>query len=424
MAVSIVSKIPTAAGSLSRAVAASRIAHSLGSRRASKWASNRASKAVQSVNKRAYTSASLQPHLFRETLRDRAMDALTQNFGAMAIAAASPSTAPTASMSAITKLACAHLLSRESQSLRAQSTAEDGTEYRKKAVKNEAYTDSFEGKVIQLGPNFSDRMTITLDNVDSFLSDKVLQKFSTQVYKTNNTFDFFKNGFEFIDFRGTQLSQAIETLANGPTSWIDMPQASITNHATAVENALSQWGQKQGLQFRHVVWIDTVYRNTAGGKFGAVHFVHADFPAINYSSEDYASTLKGHSDWKERVTMKLGAMSTEMYEKLHVSKIVNIWMPLDKKIVAEPLAIMDIHSLGDPKESLRVYQDVRANGGTKYYSVSVLPRVGQRWYIKDNMKRGEAIVFDSCQTPHTAVSLPDQGNKTRRSVECRVIFLK
>lgn len=416
MAVPALSKVPATASSFARAVASSRIAHSLGSRRVTQ--------AVQSINGRAFTSALLQPHLSREAVRDREIDRLTRNFGAMTIAVASPRTASTAGVSAQATRAYAHLLSRESQNPATQSTDENRAEYRKRAVKNEAYTDSFEGEVIQLGPNFSDRMTITLDNVESFLHDKVLQKFNTQVYKTNNTFDFFRNGFEFVDFRGTQLSQAIDTIANGPTSWMDMPQISITNHAAAVEHALSQWGRHQGLQFRHVVWIDTVYRNTAGGKFGAVHFVHADFPAINYSSEDYTSTLKGHSDWKERVIMKLGAMSTEMYEKLNVCKIVNIWMPLDKKIEAEPLAMMDIHSLGDPKESLRVYQDVRANGGTKYYSVSVLPKAGQRWYVKNDMKRGEAIIFDSCQTPHTAVSLPDQGKKTRRSVECRVLFLQ
>lgn len=280
-------------------------------------------------------------------------------------------------------------------------------------------SDSFEGVLVHLGPNFSDRMSLTLDKGEELLKSKLLQKVTTIIHKTDRKFDFSKNGFEFHDFTGTSLGSAIETMANGPKSWPDIPEATINNHAKAVEESMAAWGKKQKIPFSEVVWIDTVYRNTAGGKFGAVHFVHVDFPA-----EDSSATLKGHGDWKVRVVKKLGDMTTEAYEKLNISKIMNIWMPLDKHVEAEPLAIMDLESLKDPKKDLRIYEDQRITGGGKYLSVGVMPKEEHRWYIKNNMKMGEVVVFDSCHTPHTAVSLPDQGDKKRRSLECRVLFLK
>jgi hypothetical protein len=283
----------------------------------------------------------------------------------------------------------------------------------------QAKKESFKGEFIQLGPKFTDKMSITLNRVPTLLESQILQKVDAVVQKTSQKFDFHKNGFEFLDFNGSPLATAIESLANGPTSWPDIPAKTISDHASAVENALSDWGKGQGLKFSQVVWIDTVYRNTAGGKFGAVHFAHVDFP-----SNDHSCTLKGHADWKDRVVKKLGDMTTEAYENLSISKIVNIWMPLDKQIEAEPLAMMDLQTLGDADTHLRIYEDQRATGGDKYFSVGVMPSEQHRWYIKKDMKLGEAVVFDSCKTPHSAVSLPDQGSKTRRSVECRALFLK
>lgn len=279
--------------------------------------------------------------------------------------------------------------------------------------------NTFEGVFVYLGPNFQDRMSLRLSKVEALLQTHVLQKVTATVYKTDQKFEYAKNGFEFQDFTGTSLGSALEILANGPTSWPDIPEENISNHAKAVEHAMTEWGKKQKIQFSQAVWIDTVYRNTAGGKFGAVHFVHCDFPA-----NDSASTLRGHGDWKDRVVKKLGPMTTEEYEKLNISKIVNVWMPLNKKVEAEPLAMMDVESLKDPSADLRVYEDERVNGGGLYHSVGVVPKPEQRWYIRDNMKLGEGVIFDSCSTPHTAVSLPDQGDKTRRSLECILIFLR
>ena len=116
-------------------------------------------------------------------------------------------------------------------------------------------------------------------------------------------------------------------------------------------------------------------------------------------------------------------MSNEEYTSLKVSQFVNIWMPLNLRLEAYPLAIMDIRTIKSTQETLAIYQDRRLNGGDVYYSVGVVPHESQQWYVKNEMELGEAVIFDSCLTPHTAVRFPDQGEKQRTSIECRVIFL-
>jgi hypothetical protein len=278
---------------------------------------------------------------------------------------------------------------------------------------------SFKAELVHLGPLFTDNMSLAIETAPMLLQQKILQTKVSRVFKTTRKFEFNKNGFEFKDFNNSPLGKAIEKIAIGPPVWTDIPQSTIDEHSTAVENALTNWAKGIGMQFSKVVWIDTVYRNTAAGKFGAVHFTHVDFP-----DGDHKATLKGHDSWKERVVKKLGELTTEQYEDLPVKNIINMWMPLDEKIEAEPLALMDLQSLKNPTKDLRVYQDARISTGTAYPSVGILPSDGQRWYIRDGMKRGEAVIFDCCKTPHSAVSLPDQGTKGRRSLESRVLFLE
>jgi hypothetical protein len=279
-------------------------------------------------------------------------------------------------------------------------------------------SDGFRGGLVHLGPTFKDGMSIVLQQAPYFLKNRVLENVNSKIHLTEDRFNFFKNGFEFHDHKKTSLGDAIKVFAKGPSEWTLIPDQTIKEHAKEVESFFSTWAKTSGIDFRAVVWIDTVYRNTMAGKFGAVHLVHVDFP-----SDNHRQTLRGHMNWKDRVVEKLGDMSSETYENLSIKLIANIWMPLDERVVAEPLAIMDTDTLGDRAHHLRVYQDQRLNGGEKYPSVGVRPNPEHRWYIKKDMELGEAVIFNSCLTPHSAVTLPNQGDKTRKSIESRVLFL-
>jgi hypothetical protein len=274
----------------------------------------------------------------------------------------------------------------------------------------------FNGELVYLGPSFKDEMLLNLIKVPSLLKCEVLKKTAKKICKTMSNFKFAESGFEFQDFSIQPLGKFIFEISRDPTN-IRNPCWEDRTFARAVENQMIIWGKSVGIQFSKVVWIESVYRNTAEGKFGSVHFVHVDFPEANHSL-----TLKGHSNWKNRVEEVLGEMTTEQYEKLNISKIVNIWMPLDERLEAEPLAMLDIRSI--KKESqFHTYYDERITTGDKYQSVGVVPNDDHQWYIKKTMKLGDAIIFDTCQTPHSAVSLPDQANKGRTSMECRVLFI-
>jgi hypothetical protein len=283
---------------------------------------------------------------------------------------------------------------------------------------------TFDADMFYLSTNFKDNMPLNLQKSDELIKNDVLKKVTTKVTKTQEKFSFSQNGFEFVNFEKEGLETTVGEFA-AAKSWFDITDETQTQHSTEVENFFTKWGKQQKIDFSKVVWIDTVYRNTAGGRFGAVHFTHVDFPAKEYSSHDFSSALKGHgATWKDRVVKKLGDMTKDEYEKLNIAKMCNIWIPLDKKLEAEPLAIMDMQTLSKDKSELHVYEDSRAMGGDMYHSVGVTPQEQHRWYIKENMGLGDAVIFDTCQTPHTAVTLPDQGNKTRKSIECRVLFLK
>lgn len=276
----------------------------------------------------------------------------------------------------------------------------------------------FHSDVTFLGPKFKDGMPIALDKASELVNGGVLQKKSISIAPTAKRFRFADNGFEFHDFNGNSLGNALQKLGKGPSEWSKIPPETIKTHAKAVEQTLAGWGKDQGIKFKDVVCIDSVFRNTAEGRFGAVRFAHVDFPL-----DDNKGTLAGHKNWKERVVEKYGEMSFEDYTSLKIGLIVNMWMPLDSQVEADPLAIMDVQTLGIPREYLRIYQDERINGGDKYHSVGVMPTSGQSWYIREKMKLGEGVIFDSCRTPHAAVHLPDQGSKSRKSMECRALFL-
>lgn len=276
----------------------------------------------------------------------------------------------------------------------------------------------FASEITFLGPNFRDGMKITLDKADSLVTNKVLQKVSVSVSPTVKPFAFAVNGFEFHNYEKNSLGKATIDLSDGPTEWAKIKKETLDSHARAIEKVLVNWGKKQNFLFRDVICIDSVLRNTIAGRFGAVHFAHVDFP-----SGDTAATLAGHKNWKDRIVDRLGPMSFDAYTNLKIARIVNVWMPLDPKLEAYPLAVMDTQTLGIPRQHLRIYQDERINGGDKYHSVGVMPHRDQRWYIKKDMRLGEAIIFDSCLTPHSAVRFPDQGEKSRKSIECRAIFI-
>nr|NGX45337.1 hypothetical protein [Chlamydiota bacterium] len=129
---------------------------------------------------------------------------------------------------------------------------------------------------------------------------------------------------------------------------------------------------------------------------------------------------RGHGEWKDKVVKKLGPMDDKSYEDLAVAKMLNIWMPLDQPLKSEPLAIMDLQSLRN--SDVHPYMAARANG-KQFPSQGVLHHDSQQWIVKKDMTFGEGIIFDSCRTPHTAVTLPEQDIEPRHSVECRILFL-
>lgn len=281
----------------------------------------------------------------------------------------------------------------------------------------------FPSKVTQLGPKFQNGMPVFLRNVPNLLQQGVLQEVPISVQESQDRFSFHRNGFEFHHFPHGPFRNAIQTFSDDLRCKEkhlqyrkEMEEHEIPRFQRAVEKELSRVGREMGLEFDEVVCGDAVCRDTGSGRFGAVHLVHIDFPP-----KAYRETLRGHSEWRESISKKLGPLTQEEYENLGIVKIMNVWIPLDERVEACPLAVMDTQTID--QSDVRQYEAERAGGG-KFPALGVLPRAGQCWYSKKDLRLGDAYIFDSCRTPHTAVKLPDQGDKTRKSVECRVFFIK
>jgi len=267
----------------------------------------------------------------------------------------------------------------------------------------------FSAEMVHLGPQFKDHDSISLATAYKTLAKGVLEPRTVSILATNDSYDLETNGFTFHEVSQPTKS-ALAVLALNPEE---------ASHRAAVRSEIEKemvaYAKGQDIAFQQAVCVDSVYRDTSSGPFGAVHLVHIDFP-----EEDTQANLRGHGEWKDKVVAKLGPMDDKTYEGLAVTKMLNIWMPLDQPLTSEPLAVMDLQSLRT--SDVHPYTAARANG-KQFPSQGVCHHDSQQWIVKKDMSLGEGIIFDSCRTPHTAVTLPEQGDEPRHSVECRILFL-
>lgn len=278
--------------------------------------------------------------------------------------------------------------------------------------------DTFTTELTYLGPSFVKDSLLETDKINDLLESRVLEKITTEVHKTSSNFEFNKHGFEYLDLTQTALFPIIESLAANTNELEDLSDETILEYEQTLEKTVAIWGKSQGITFDLVACLDSTYRNTDPTKteHGASPLVHLDFQVVQ------GEEIAVFPDFViERCVEKFPFTPEDVIKKYTIERIVNLWAPLDKEVEAYPLAIMDPQSNGEalkPEPFSVEYKD------EKISLLSITASKAHQWYVKDAMKRGEAIVFDSEKIPHTAVKLPDQGEKHRRSVECRLFFMR
>lgn len=272
-----------------------------------------------------------------------------------------------------------------------------------------------------LGEKFTPLMEVAVAKIDILTQQHILKPQESNIYcyprQQAKCFRFKENGFEFRKITG-DLITALKQMAQTPEN-----QGTRLAVRKAVVPYLTQWGKEQGIDFDLVVPVDTVYRNTnqdAKNAFGSVPLAHVDFP-----EKDYPKTLHTfEANWKPRVDeAMLHSLSSEEYRHLDVHQAINIWIALNQRNTENTLALMDTSTLNKEKELLP-YSAVRRDQD-HFTSQGVFRNPNHRWVVESDMKFGDAVIFNTLQTPHTAISIPKYDcDPDRQSIELRVLFIK
>ena len=187
-------------------------------------------------------------------------------------------------------------------------------------------------------------------------------------------------------------------------------------------------GFQLGIDYDDIVIVDSVYRNTSKNvvsNFKSVGAAHTDFDPF---MTDYAFVYPFLDRWGSKLENTLG---DKVYDNLYwkigkpIIKVCNIWISLsDPYIKNDHLCFCDLNTFDSSQivpyiASRRETEEKRENNfiaqGIKFSSKN-------KWYTKQNMKMGEAYIFESFKTPHGSVHV--DNNFSRRSIECRVLFIK
>ncbi len=271
-----------------------------------------------------------------------------------------------------------------------------------------------------LGKKFSPMMEVTVAKIETLAQQQILNPQESNIYcfprQQAKRFHFKENGFEFLKIT-LDLNTAVKQMAQTPDD------NSRRNVRKAVVPYLTQWGKAQGIDFDLVVPVDTVYRNTnqdAKNAFGSVPLAHVDFPET-----DYPQTLQTfEANWKPRVDQAMQReLSSEEYRHINVCQAINIWIPLNERNTENTLALMDISTLNQESD-LQPYKAVRRDQ-YHFTSQGVFRNPNQKWVVQSDMKSGDAVIFNTLHTPHTAVDIPKYDcDPDRQSIELRALFIK
>jgi cytidyltransferase-like protein len=182
------------------------------------------------------------------------------------------------------------------------------------------------------------------------------------------------------------------------------------------------------------VFVDVVPRDTntnnASARFRAINLVHTDI----YPNVDIGDTVWSfRNTWTDKLKCidSLKNFDFNNYQKRefwneNIIGIFNIWINLTDEITDNGFAVMNCKNL--KKSDLIPYKAYR-RGTTpaqniNFISSSVKYNENQQWCTKYKMEFGESLIFRTDLTPHTGFTYVNGSEKNRKSMECRIVFMK
>lgn len=284
--------------------------------------------------------------------------------------------------------------------------------------------NSIDTDVYFAGKQFKKMTEIDLSKKNELLESEVLTSASKRIAAYNREsvrklFDYKENGFEYCPVEGELLAEISKF---NDTDW--QQDSRILEASKA---AFTKLAEEQGIDYDMVIPLGLIYRSEKplGTALPAATLTHIDFDQNN-TSEVMQSNKHG---WKVRVEGALGkTLSDEEFENIKIEHMMNMWMPLENKPTENTLAMMDTSRI--QSEDVQPFTAVIKPSPfleLKFTAMTLKPSNKQQYIIQSDMKLGDGVLFNTFDTPHSAVTVPRpeaEKDLPRRSIEIRAIFVK
>lgn len=281
------------------------------------------------------------------------------------------------------------------------------------------------------GKNFTDYAELTSRRQEKNIKNNLIETRSKRLaaYTGNDVqklFDFKKNGFEFRSTNDEDLLKILKSTRK------DNPYLFEDETLELTGKLVEKWAAEKKMEDVIVIPLSMVYRSEVPSKNvqPVAGLTHVDFKKNPTKSTDNYRNL--FLSVKPKIEDALNRnLTDEEFSNLELELMVNVWMPLQDAPTENTLAMMDTAGLDD-KELRPFTNEVLLEGPTGVFSIpftvmTMRPSKRQQFIIQSDMKRGDYIIFDTLNTPHSAVKAPRKEampGLPRDSVEVRVFVIK
>jgi len=229
--------------------------------------------------------------------------------------------------------------------------------------------------------------------------NQLLQRYDIDVNREKENFNLMQNGFEIIN-----IPESLSELLVGCGDKYKENVKPIVHKEIA--SLLQTWFYDVHQKDYIVIPVDLVIRNLHDKKFKPIIIAHIDFPHKSFNTETI-DTFK----WN------IGSFSQAMLE---TADMVNVWIPIQYNNDF-PLALIDKSTVG---ESDKVTYNAPRQNAQIFKAVAVQHSNDHRWYSPQLIDGKQAIIFQTLHTPHAAIKLTEDPNRTSAEIRCLLIKRK
>lgn len=259
------------------------------------------------------------------------------------------------------------------------------------------------------------------------IDPKYIVKKKVTIKSMPNNFNLYKNGVQKIDLNNLKsFSKCIKLFKKDKDKiFRKCIRDKVELFINTIVKDFKLLGFDYGFDYDRIIVVDSVYRDTTPGgnnPFKSVSLAHTDFDPIMH---DYNLVYPFFDRWGDKIEKKISDYKNYFKEGKHIVKVCNLWISLTEDVIKnDKLCFCDIQSLKESQITPYIAERrVTKNDRNQEFIAQALKfNPNNKWYTNKDIKMGQAYIFDSFKTPHASVNF--NNDFSRKSIECRVIFLK